>query len=218
MTEALPRGSGIPAWIRYGGISGVFAFVVTLVASLAILVARPAGLCRVGPVVLPLSGLGAFIAFLFFAAAAGFATGRATGVLGQAALSGLVVGMVGGCAVLASLPFSSAMQQRLEQLSAVCPTTSGFGGGVYSFQLGANPPAFIQGTPPPGVEVPTPPPGGFTLSPDGGAVSLSLSGPVGTVVRIIGLLVTIGFGLGFATGAATLAGLVGVATRSRSAT
>ena len=84
MTEALPPGSGIPPWIRYGVVSGAFAFAVTLAASLVILVVRPADLCRVGPVIVPLAGLVAFIAFLFFAAAAGFATGRATGLLGQA--------------------------------------------------------------------------------------------------------------------------------------
>jgi hypothetical protein len=215
MTEALPRGSGIPAWIRHGVISGVFAFAVTLAASLVFLVARPADLCRVGPVALPLSGLIAFIAFLFFAGAAGFATGRATGVLAQAALAGLVVGVVSGCAVLASLPFTDAMQQRFEKLSAVCPSTSGFGGGVYSFQLGTTPPAFIQGTPPPGVVL-TPPPEGFTLSPGGGSVSLSFSGPMGTVIRMVGLAVTVGVGMGFATGVAALTGLIGVATRSTS--
>ena len=213
MTEALPPGSGVPPWIRYGVISGAFAFAVTLAASLVILVVRPADLCRVGPVIVPLAGLVAFIAFLFFAAAAGFATGRATGLLGQAALSGLVVGVVGGCALLASLPFTAAMQQRFEQLSAVCPPTSGFGGGVYSFQLGTTPPAFIQGTPPPGAEVPTPPPGGFSFSPTGGAVSLSFSGSTGTVLRMIGLVVTVGVGMGFATGAAAVAGIVGAAKR-----
>ena len=181
MTEALPPGSGIPPWIRYGVVSGAFAFAVTLAASLVILVVRPADLCRVGPVIVPLAGLVAFIAFLFFAAAAGFATGRATGLLGQAALSGLVVGVVGG--------------------------------GVYSFQLGTTPPAFIQGTPPPGAEVPAPPPGGFSFPPTGGAVSLSFSGSTGTVLRMIGLLVTVGFGTGFATGAAAVAGIVGAAKR-----
>ena len=215
MADALPRTSGVPAWIRYGLISGAFAFAVTLAANLVFLLARPAELCRAGPIMLPLSGLVALFAFLFFAAAAGLATGRASGVVAQAALSGLVVGMVGGCAVLASLPFTGAMQQRLEQLGAVCPPTSGFGGGVYAFQLGTTPPAFIQGTPPPGVVVPTPPPG-FTLSPGGGAVSVSLSGSMGTVVRIIGLVVTVGVGMAFATGAAALTGLIGAAMRSRS--
>ena len=46
MTEALPPGSGIPPWIRYGVVSGAFAFAVTLAASLVILVVRPADLCR----------------------------------------------------------------------------------------------------------------------------------------------------------------------------
>src|SRR5438046_3002545 len=87
MADALPRASGVPAWIRYGLISGAFAFAVTLAANLVFLVARPADLCRVGPIMLPLSGLVAFIAFVFFAASAGFATGRATGMVAQAALS-----------------------------------------------------------------------------------------------------------------------------------
>jgi hypothetical protein len=216
MSAALPRGSGIPAWIRYGVISGAFAFAVTLAASLVILLAKPADLCRVGPVMFPLSGLIAFVAFLFFAAAAGFATGRATGVLAQAALAGLVVGVVSGCAVLASLLFTDAMQQRFEQLSAVCPPTSGFRGGVYAFQLGTTPPAFIQGTPPPGVVPPTPPPEGFTLSPAGGTVSISFSGSMGTVIRMVGLAVTVGFGMGFAAGAAALGGIVGAARRRAS--
>jgi hypothetical protein len=213
MAEPLPRASGVPAWIRYGLISGAFAFAVTLAANLVFLVARPADLCRVGPIMLPLSGLVALIAFAFFAASAGFATGRATGMVAQAALSGLVVGVVGGCAVLAALPFTEAMQQRFEQLSAVCPPTSGFGGG-YSFQLGTTPPAFIQGTPPPGVVPPTPPPG-FTLSPAGGTGSISFSGSMETVLRMIGLVVTVGVGMGFATGVAALTGLIGASMRSR---
>src|SRR5437870_5715003 len=118
MIRALPRASGVPAWIRYGLISGAFALAVTLAANLL-------------------------------------------------------------------------------------------------FLLGTTPPAFIQGTPPPGVVVPTPPPG-FTLSPGGGAVSVSLSGSMGTVVRIIGLVVTVGVGMAFATGAAALTGLIGAAMRSRS--
>ena len=134
MSAALPRGSGIPAWIRYGVISGAFAFAVTLAASLVILLAKPADLCRVGPVMLPLSGLIAFVAFLFFSAAAGFATGRATGVLAQAALAGLVVGVVSGCAVLASvsISFSGSMGMviRMVGLAVTVGVGMGFAAGA----------------------------------------------------------------------------------------
>src|SRR5947208_1483014 len=63
MIRALPRASGVPAWIRYGLISGAFAFAVTLAANLVFLLARPAELCRAGPIMLPLSGLVAFFPF-----------------------------------------------------------------------------------------------------------------------------------------------------------
>ena len=39
------------AGVRFGAVAGVIAFASTLAANLAILVLRPADLCRVGPLV-----------------------------------------------------------------------------------------------------------------------------------------------------------------------
>ena len=47
------------AGVRFGAIAGVIAFASTLAANLAILLLRPADLCRVGPLVIPVLMLGA---------------------------------------------------------------------------------------------------------------------------------------------------------------
>src|ERR1700682_4803242 len=91
----------IPAWVRYGGIAGVFAFGCTLSANMAITWFSPADLCRTGPLIIPLLMLAALVVFLMLAGAAGFATGRASGSGPAAAPAGLPGGGPGGGAVLA---------------------------------------------------------------------------------------------------------------------
>jgi hypothetical protein len=195
-----PAGSvgTIPAWVRYGVIAGLFAFACTLGANIAITWFKPADLCRVGPLVIPLFMLGALIVFLALAGAAGFATGRVSGPGSSAALAGLLVGVLGGCALLALIPFAPSIGQRVQDLMALCPGA----GGSFSFDLGP--------TPPPGVVLATPPPGFFTTSPPPGA----LAGPPTGVAALFNAVISITIGIGLAAGAAALAGLLGVATRS----
>jgi hypothetical protein len=195
-----PTGSvgTIPAWVRYGVIAGLFAFACTLGANIAITWFKPADLCRVGPLVIPLFMLGALIVFLALAGAAGFATGRVSGPGSSAALAGLLVGVLGGCALLALIPFAPSIGQRIQDLMALCPGA----GGSFSFDLGP--------TPPPGVVLATPPPGFFTTSPPPGA----LAGPPTGVAALFNAVISITIGIGLAAGAAALAGLLGVATRS----
>ena len=183
------------AGVRYGPIFGVVAFGSTLAANLAILVFRPADLCRVGPLSIVLVNLGALLIFLLLAAAAGFAAGRADGTVPSAAIAGVVVGAISGCALLALIPFDAALMHRLLELNALCPA------GSISFGT--------EASPPPGV---TPPPGAFAAGPGSFGTA---SSPAGWVLRAIGLLFGIGAGVGFATGAAALGGLVGVATRPK---
>ena len=185
------------AGVRYGAIAGVIAFASTLTANLGILVVRPADLCHVGPLIIPLLYLGAVFVFLLLAAAAGFAAGRADGTVPSAALAGVMVGAISGCALVALIPFGPAVMHRLTELSSLCPD-----GGSFSIGPGASPPPGAV-TPPPGAFAP--PPGDFGTS----------SGPVGWVLQVIGILIGVGFGAALATGAAALAGLVGIATRPR---
>jgi len=193
----------IPAWVRYGLIAGIMAFACTLAANLAITGLSPADLCRVGPLIVPLLSLGAFIIFIGMAAAAGFATGRAGGTAPYPALGGLLVGVLGGCALVVMLAFIPAAQHRFQELTDLCPGPASFGGS-FSFNFGS---------PPPGVIIPTPPPEAFATPPPG-AVALP-SGPGGMVGEMVGMVVTILIGVGAATGAATIAGLVGMAAQSR---
>jgi hypothetical protein len=192
------RLAAIPAWVRYGGIAGVFAFSCTLGANLAFIWLQPADLCRAGPLIIPLLMLTALAVFLALAGAAGFATGRVSGPGSSAALAGLLVGVVGGCALLALIPFAPIIGQRVRDLAALCPGA----GGSFSFDLGP--------TPPPGVVLATPPPGFFTTSPPPGAIA----GPPTGVTALFSAVISITIGTGLAAGAATLAGLLGVATRS----
>ena len=183
------------AGVRFGAIAGVIAFASTLGANVAIIVLRPADLCRVGPRSVILLNLAALFIFLLLAAAAGFAAGRADGSVPSAVLAGVVVGAISGCALVALIPFGPAVMHRLLELSTLCPD-----GGSFSFGTGT--------TPPPGVL--TPSPGSFAPPP---GAFVPLSGPAGLVLQAIGLLFVIGVGTGLATGAAALGGLVGAATR-----
>ena len=185
------------AGVRFGAVAGVVAFASTLAANLAILVLRPADLCRVGPFSIILLNLGAAFIFLLLAGVAGFAAGRADGTVPSAALAGVVVGAISGCAVVALIPFGPAMMHRLMELTTLCPDGGSFGGGG-SFGFGSGT------SPPPGFL--TPPPGALTPP----------SGPAGLVFQTIGILFGVGFGTALAAGVAALAGLIGVATRSRS--
>lgn len=175
----------IPAWVRYGAIAGVLAFACTFAANLIITWVQPAALCRAGPLIIPLSLLGALVVFLALAAAAGFATGRAIGPGSTPALAGLLVGVLGGCALLALIPFAPNVDQRIRDLMALCP-----GGGSFSFGGSAPPPGVLQQPPPEAVGPPT------------GAAA------------VFNAVVMITIGLGLAAGAAVLGGLLGAATRS----
>jgi hypothetical protein len=167
-------------------IAGLFAFACTLGANIAITWFRLADLCRVGPLIIPLLMLGALVVFLALAGAAGFATGRATGSGPGPALAGLLVGVLGGCALLALIPLMPSVFHRIQELSALCPDTGSFGGG------GA--------TPPPGA-LATPPPEAFT-------------GPPTALGQAFSVITQITIGSGLAAGSAALGGLLGVATRS----
>src|ERR1700719_150299 len=175
----------IPAWVRYGAIAGVLAFACTFAANLIITWVQPAALCRAGPLIIPLWLLGALVVFLALAAAAGFASGRAVGPGSSPALAGLLVGALGGCALLALIPFAPSVGQRIQELMALCPD-----GGSFSFGGSAPPPGVLQPPPPEAVGPPT-----------GAAAAFNAV-----------VMITIGTGL--AVGAAALAGLLGVATRS----
>lgn len=188
-----------PAWVRYGLIAGIIAFGCTLAANLAITWFRPADLCRVGPLILPLSSLGALLVFLLMAAAAGFATGRAGGSGPDPTLAGLLVGVLGGCALIAFLPLIPSVGHRLQELSALCPGPAFSSGGSFSFNFGP--------TPPPGFVLPTPPPEAFATPPP--EAFAPPSGPAGMVGELVGMVATILVGIGGATGIATVAGLAG---------
>jgi hypothetical protein len=178
--------AAIPAWVRYGVIAGVFAFASTLGANLTITWLEPAALCRTGPLIIPLLMFAAFAVFLAVAGAAGFATGRASGSGPAPALAGLVVGILGGCALLGLIPFAPSMSHRIQELMALCPDTG-------SFSFGG----------------PTPPPGAFQTPPP------EALGPPTGAAAVFNAAVMITIGTGLAAGAAALAGILGVATRSR---
>jgi hypothetical protein len=191
------------AWVRYGLVAGVIAFGSTLAANLAIMLLRPGDLCRVGPVSLLVLNLGAVIILIWMAAAAGFATARRVGSVAEATLSGVLVGVIAGCALLVFIPFAATATHRLEDLTAQCPNTG-------SFSFGRS---FSFGTSPPGVVIETPPPGFFTSPPP--EAFAPPNGLAGVVLTAVGVLFTISFGVGLAAGAGALAGLAGKATRSQ---
>src|SRR5256885_6529798 len=147
--------AAIPACVRYGVIAGVCPFAGTLSANIAITWFKPADLCRTGPLIIPLFMLGALVAFVALAGAAGFATGRVSGPGSSAALAGLLVGVLGGCALLALIPFAPSIGRRIQDLMALCPGA----GGSFSFGLGS--------TPPPGAILPPPPPAAIAGPPTG---------------------------------------------------
>jgi hypothetical protein len=194
----------VPAWVRFGLVAGVVAFAATLTANLSVLILQPADLCRIGPGILPLSFLAAFAAFVVLAALAGFMTGRATGAVSQAALTGLLVATISGCALVAMIPFVPSLRDRVDVLTARCPGTSSFT-STRSF-------SFSLPTPPPGFVPPTPPPGFFATPPAG--LGSPPAGAVGIILELLGVVVPIGTGMALATGVASLSGLVGAATRS----
>jgi hypothetical protein len=195
--NAADRIARAPVWLRYGVIGGFIAFASTLAANLAITLLRPADLCRAGPGSLILLNLGAVFVLVWMAAAAGFITARRVGSIALATLSGIVVGCIAGLALPALIPFTSTAMHRIQELSTQCPDA----GGSFSFGFG---------TPPPGVVIPTPPPGFSTPPPE---VFAPPTGVFGAVITAIGMLITIGFGIGLAAGAAALGGLVGAALR-----
>lgn len=204
----------IPAYVRYGLIAGIIAFGCTLGANLVITWPSPADLCRMGPFPVALLSLGALVIFLVMAAAAGFKTARVASSGPDPTLAGLLVGVLGGCALVVLLPFVPSVEHRFQELAAVCPGPALSGGGSFSFNFGP--------TPPPGVVIPTPPPEFFATPPPGafatpppGAFVFPPPGPGGTLGLVLQMLITILIGIGGAVGIATAAGLGGTAARSR---
>lgn len=202
-----------PAWVRYGLIAGIIAFACTLAANLAITWLRPADLCRFGPLIIPLLSFGALVIFLWMAAAAGYATGRAGSSGPDPTLAGLLVGVLGGCALIVLLPFIPSAEHRFQELAALCPGPGSVVGGSFSFNFGSPPPGFVMPTPPPEFFA-TPPPGGLVTPPPGAFVFPPGAG--GRVGEVLGMVVTILVGVGGAVGAATAAGMAGTASHVRS--
>jgi hypothetical protein len=196
-------------------IAGIIAFACTLLANTAVTWLRPADLCRVGPVIIPLLSLGALFIFLLMAAAAGFATGRAGASGPDPTLAGLLVGVISGCALVVLLALIPGVQQRFQELTTLCPDTGSFsGGGSFSFNFGPTPPpGYVLPTPPPEAFF-TPPPGGFATPPPGAFVFPP--GPGGRVAEVLGMVVTILVGVGAAVGVATITGIAGTASHARS--
>jgi hypothetical protein len=199
--NASSRLSSAPHWLRYGLVGGIVAFTFTLVANLAINRLSPAEFCRLGPLIIPLLNLGAFLVFLLMAAAAGFLTARAGRSAPDPTLAGLLVGVLGGCALIAVLPFVLSVADRFQEIASACAgSTSSF-----FFGFGSPPPGFVFGSPPPGF--PTPPPEAFMTPPP--EAFAPPTGRAAVVGQLLGMVVTILIGIGGATGIATLAGLAG---------
>ena len=205
----------VPAWVRYGLIAGIVAFAGTLAANLAITWPSPADLCRMGPLPVGLLSLAALVIFMAMAAAAGFKTARTGSPGPDPTLAGLLVGVLGGCALVVLLPFVPSVEHRFHELTTLCADTGTFStGGSFSFNFGP--------TPPPGVVIPTPPPEFFATPPPGafatpppGAFVFPPPGPGGTLGLVLQMLITILVGIGGAVGIATITGLAGTAARSR---
>src|SRR2546423_2353410 len=150
-----------PPWFRYGLIAGIIAFSCTLAANLAVSWMSPAELCRAGPLIIPLLSLVALFIFVVMSAAAGFATGRTESSGPDPALAGLLVGVLGGCALLVLLPFVPSAGHRFQELASACPGA----GSTFFFGLWAPPPRFVFGSPPPGFRLPAPPPPALATPP-----------------------------------------------------
>src|SRR5436305_12970744 len=105
------------AGVRFGAVAGVIAFASTLAANLAILVLRPADLCRVGPLSIILLNLGAAFIFLLLAGVAGFAAGRADGTVPSAARVRVGVGGIGGCGVVPLLSLRATSMHPLVEVT-----------------------------------------------------------------------------------------------------
>lgn len=184
----------LPGWARYGSVAGLIAFVITLVANLLILFLSPAQLCGMGPLIIPIGMLAAFLIYLLIAAATGFVTARFGGTTTETTLAGVLLGAIAGCAIIAVALSSAALMHRTEQLSALCPNA---GGSI-----------FIGSTPPPGV--PTPPPNAFANPPPGPFPGSP--GQLGLLFVLVGAAFSAGVGMAVAAGVSTLGGLVGRST------
>ena len=201
--NASSRLSSAPHWLRYGLIGGIVAFAGTLVANLAIGWLSPAAFCRLGPLIIPLLSLGAFLVFLMMAAAAGFLTARAGRSVPDPTLAGLLVGVLGGCALIAVLPFIPSVGHRFQEIASACGGSS----SSFFFGFGSPPPGFVFGSPPPGFVMPTPLPEAFMTPPP--EAFAPPTGRAAMVEQLLGMVVTILIGIGVATGIATVAGLAG---------
>jgi len=210
----LPYPPFVRAWVRYGLVAGVIAFGSTVAANLAITWPSPADLCRMGPFAVAVLSLVALVIFVWMAGAAGFKTARAGSPAPDPTLAGLLVGVLGGCALVVLLPFVPSVEHRFQELTALCSGPALSGGGSFSFNFGSPPPGFVIPTPPPEFFATPPPPGAFATPPPGAFV-FPPPGPGGTLGLVLQMLITILIGIAGATGAATVAGLAGTAARSR---
>jgi hypothetical protein len=204
----------VRAWVRYGLIAGIIAFACTLAANLAITWPSPADLCRMGPFPVAVLSLVALVIFIWMAGAAGFKTARVGALAPDPTLAGILVGVLGGCALLVLLPFVPSVEHRFQELTALCPGPALSGGGSFSFNFGPTPPPGVLIPTPPPEFFATPPPNGFATPPPGAFV-FPPAGPRGTLGLVLQMLITILIGIAGATGAATVAGLAGTAARSR---
>lgn len=183
----------VAPWAIYGVVAGLLGFLTTLAGNFVIVWLRPSDICRVGPLIIPLSMLGALAAFFVFAAAAGFATGLTSDVRTEPLLAGVLVGGLSGCALVALLLYGASIGHRVEQLSSLCPD-------VGSISFGSTPPPGALLSPPPGFSSGPP---SFGTAPGATGLGLSLVG--------VGINMTVGIGL--AAGIAHTAGIAGRAVR-----
>lgn len=111
---------GMPALIRFGLPAGLTSFAIALLANLAILILQPSQLCRLGPGIIPLFLFASWVVFVLLAAVAGFLTGRVTGAVSSAALTGIVIAGISGIGLLVLIPLSPQVSQRVAELNAIC--------------------------------------------------------------------------------------------------
>src|SRR5207249_10293599 len=139
-------------------------------------------------VTVPLVRAGALFSFVRRSGAAWFATGRAVGSGPDPALAGLLVGVLGGCALFVLLPFVPSAARRFQELASACPGS----GPTFFFGFGSPPPGVDFASPPPGFVIPTPPPEAFATPPP--EAFARRSGTAAMVWELLGMMVTIVLG------------------------
>jgi len=126
--------------------------------------------------------LTALAVFLALAGVAGFATGRVSGPGSSAALAGLLVGVLGGCALLALIPFAPSVSRRLNDLMVLRP-----GGALFG---SAPPPGALQ---PPSPEALGPPTGAAVFNAVAMiAIGTGLAAGTGALTGLLGVATRFG--------------------------